>query len=459
MPGRILIIDPIVTNRIMLKSQLSAQFFAVDLAEDFESCRPAFQRAMPDAVVLNYRVEEATDFTTCRRLKSSSRTAHIPVFLLCQAVEDTFWQTAYHLEVEEVLPITPDAEMLSCRLAQLIRSKDALEAERRRQMTYHDLGFSEPAIGFPPQFPSAVRIGIETGSLSVLKPLENAIGTLLKGDFPNVTFVDPETQESDLLLVGGPDGGLETALSCLSREDRKSRTGTSRQKILFLSPDATPDIYRRSLELGADDCTQGTAGAAELACRLRALAWRQQTERRAAKSVNDRLQLAMRDPLTGAFNRRYAEQYLDRLLHTGSSSEDTVTVMMLDIDNFKKVNDSFGHSAGDAVITETIRRLSANLRSSDLIARIGGEEFLVILQDTPQKQALSIAERMRRKINLRQFRVDGLSEPLNVTISIGVTYALRAGSSRSILLKRADEALYFAKETGRDRVTFLKAAA
>jgi two-component system cell cycle response regulator len=175
--------------------------------------------------------------------------------------------------------------------------------------------------------------------------------------------------------------------------------------------------------------------------------------------VDAKLQLALRDEMTGLYNRRYALQYLDNLVKTTHSPAVSVTVMMLDLDNFKAINDSHGHAVGDAVICETARRLSRNLRSVDLVARIGGEEFLVVLRDTSRTQASQIARRMCARIDARPFQAGTPAQHISTSISIGVAHYEANGLSSQDLIRLADDALYQSKGAGRNRVTIIPHAA
>ena len=151
--------------------------------------------------------------------------------------------------------------------------------------------------------------------------------------------------------------------------------------------------------------------------------------------------LARSDPLTGAWRRWYGEARLAELTEAGA----VVAVCVADIDHFKRINDGYGHAAGDRVLAEVARALIAGVRSEDLVARLGGEEFLIVLPTTPPAGAAMVAERLRAAVAA----LAGLPEP--ITISLGVACCHRDESAGE-LVARADVALYRAKEQGRDRV-------
>src|SRR5205809_2878978 len=160
---------------------------------------------------------------------------------------------------------------------------------------------------------------------------------------------------------------------------------------------------------------------------------------------------AMRDRLTGLYNRHYVQEWFGLELHRAQRHGRPVAAIMLDIDHFKRFNDSFGHEAGDLVLRELAGALGRSTRGSDVASRYGGEEFLVLLPECPFDAALRRAERMREDVAKLELRYD--DRPLGpVTVSLGVAVFPDHASESEELLRHADEALYLAKQTGRNRV-------
>jgi len=159
---------------------------------------------------------------------------------------------------------------------------------------------------------------------------------------------------------------------------------------------------------------------------------------------------SVRDPLTGCFNRRYALEALDAELRRSRRSQLPLSVVMFDIDHFKQTNDRHGHVAGDAVLATVGTRMKAVLRGSDLRCRLGGEEFLIILPDTPLPGALRVAESSRRELAARPVQWNEVQIP--VTASFGVTAITPGETDALAIVARADSALYRAKEEGRNCV-------
>jgi diguanylate cyclase (GGDEF)-like protein len=167
---------------------------------------------------------------------------------------------------------------------------------------------------------------------------------------------------------------------------------------------------------------------------------------------------SIRDPLTGLFNRRYMEDSMEREFRRATRKHTSVAILMLDVDHFKRFNDSHGHEAGDAVLREMAVLLRGQLRAEDVACRYGGEEFMIVLPDTTLQAASDCAERLRRGTGAARVMHDGKSlEP--ITLSIGVASYPQHGNTSESVLRAADEALYQAKQSGRDRVISATTAA
>jgi len=160
--------------------------------------------------------------------------------------------------------------------------------------------------------------------------------------------------------------------------------------------------------------------------------------------------IAWQDGLTGIFNRRRLEEEAVRLVMRCRRTDDTLTVMMLDVDHFKSVNDRFGHQTGDEVLRRLAAVAQASIRTDDYLARYGGEEFCILLLGTSEEDALSLAERLRR--NFEQADIDYSGKSVRSTVSIGVADSTHVDLDFTALVAAADAALYSAKENGRNRV-------
>jgi len=164
--------------------------------------------------------------------------------------------------------------------------------------------------------------------------------------------------------------------------------------------------------------------------------------------------LSVRDPLSDSFNRRYVFNFLNKLISSNTAEKNTVSIMVIDIDDFKQVNDSYGHPFGDTVIREVAKIGTEIMRSEDVIGRVGGEEFLCVLPRIDAVQCLHIAQRFVNKVNACEFLAsdaDDNNQRVNVTVSIGIATTSANTYSSSDLYVQADKALYHAKYNGKNR--------
>ncbi len=164
--------------------------------------------------------------------------------------------------------------------------------------------------------------------------------------------------------------------------------------------------------------------------------------------------LIVREGLTGLFNKLYIRQRLEEEYYRSKRYDHALSLLMIDVDNFKALNDRYGHNAGDHLLRYFSQLITETIRPSDIAARYGGEEFLIMLPETSGSEAIAVAERLRKKILLYPFRIDSRKEDVQFTISVGVSSYPEGGQSAEELVTMADMALYLAKKKGKDKVAF-----
>jgi two-component system cell cycle response regulator len=223
--------------------------------------------------------------------------------------------------------------------------------------------------------------------------------------------------------------------------------------ILLLADEGELPRLAKGLDLGANDYLIRPGDRNELLARVRSQVRRKRLQDRLHENYRRSLSLALTDELTGLYNRRYVVAHLEELLvrvaNDGNANE--TALMMFDVDHFKAVNDQFGHPGGDDALRQLADRALRGVRSIDLVARLGGEEFVVVMPETSLNAAVMVAERLRHAVAAEPFFIHSTSERRPITISIGVAIA-QPGDTVDTLLQRADEALYEAKNNGRNRV-------
>jgi diguanylate cyclase (GGDEF)-like protein len=223
----------------------------------------------------------------------------------------------------------------------------------------------------------------------------------------------------------------------------KGNDKTSSIPIVFLTANSSNEDEEYGLEIGATDFIRKPISPRIVSARVSNILNLQQATRK--------LELvASTDPLTGAFNRRHLDLVGINELSRSKRYKSTFTILMLDIDHFKEVNDNYGHDIGDEALIETVAVIKKNIRGEDLLFRLGGEEFAVMLPETPKLAAFDTAERIR--IAISRIIIQTPIAPLCFTISIGIAENSQEDDNIDVILKRADESLYQAKSSGRNRV-------
>lgn len=461
MGGRILIADDVATNRIVLKVKLGAAFYETLQAASGRETIMAAGDSRPDLVLLDVEMPDMSGIEVCRALKADPVTRDIPVVMVTAFRDMDRKMAALAAGADEVFWKPLDEVVLLARLRSILRAREAAQELGLRQHTYRDLGFAEPPEGFAGPATVAIVARDAATRESRTEELRPYMSDRLVPMDPDAALSDTAGgAHPDVFVIGAdlaqPGGGLRLM------SELRSRHATRHAAICVVLPAGAADTAAMALDLGANDLIEADAEPAEIALRIRIQVARKRQSDQLRASVEDRLRLAMTDPLTGLQNRRYAMAHLGRIAERAKASGRAFAVMVLDLDRFKTVNDTHGHAAGDAVLTEVAARLSAQLRPADLIARIGGEEFLIALPDTALKDACAVAERLRRAVADRPVALPHGQDAIGMTSSIGLAIG-NVAATRDMnvdeLIHSADMALLTAKLDGRNQVTLGKDAA
>lgn len=461
MVGKILIVDDVATNRIVFKVKLGAACYQPLLAASGESCLDIARAAQPDLILLDMMLPDMSGIDVIHHLRTDPRTCDIPVVVFSAAPDAETRLAALRAGADDFLGKPIDDAALLARLRSLLRGREPQNDLGPRGATLQALGLAEEGSRFlgpgtlalvAERRETAMRWRKELSALLsdrlvVLSREEALVHDDLRAP-PDVFVI-----EADL---GTPGGGLRLM------SDLRSRASSRHAAVCILQPDTGGDRVAMAFDLGANDVVSPRACLQELALRLRTLLARKRRADRMRASVQDGLRLAVIDPLTGLYNRRYALPQLSAIAAAAQTENASFAVMIVDLDRFKSVNDHWGHGAGDAVLVEVARRLASHMRPGDLLARIGGEEFLIATVGTGLTEARATAERLCRAVQETPVQMSG-GGSLAITISIGLAIG-GADPSRlqepvSDVVDRADRALLTAKAEGRNQVTIGRTAA
>lgn len=444
MTARILVVDDIATNRKLLEVKLLAEYYEVVSAASGAEALEAAAQWSPDVILLDVMMPGMDGYEVCRRLKQDAATAHIPVVMVTALMDAAERVRGLEAGADDFLSKPVDDATLLARLRALLRVKQVQDAWRLRSAAARALGFEAPAE--PSLDLGAAQALVVTADAREAGRICAALGA------DGVVARAMEDPDAACAILAG--GGFDLVLLCLSGvgggdtlrlASRLRAQSETRDLPMLLVADADQRaLVLRGFDIGANDHVFRPVDPNELRARARNQIRRKRYQDRLREDLDRSLELAVTDPLTGLRNRRYVRWHLEALLRTSDAA-----VLLLDVDRFKAINDSFGHAAGDEILREVAGRLKAQLRATDVIARYGGEEFLIVLAAESADYAVTVAERLRRAVQAEPFSVG--TTRLAVSASIGLAIA-PAGSPADSAICAADAALYRAKALGRDRV-------
>ena len=457
MAGKILIVDDVATNRIVLKVRLGAVFHETFLAADGAGALRQVRDHRPDLLLLDLELPDMDGIAVLHALRADPASRDLPVIVHTATANPEARLAALRAGADDVIAKPADEQLLLARIRSLLRRRDPAEAGQAPLLAMQEQAapFDWPGVvaltAFRPDAGPRLR-----RALAPLVPHRLMLfgrAAALGGDAVGEGADAPQPGPPDAYLIDATGDGASAAFSLLSelRADPFSRHAG----IALLTDGAAGAAM--AYDLGADDAISPDMPDAELALRLGVLVARSRAEANRRASLRDNIRLAMTDPLTGLYNRRYALRRMGEMAVLAVNSGAGPAVLIIDIDRFKQVNDRYGHAAGDAVLVAVAERLSANLSPGDLIARIGGEEFLIALPDRSLAEAQAKALALCAVIHDHPVTLPG-GDRVGLTISIGLAVA-RPGGLPDEAIDRADRALLAAKMQGRNRVIVGRSAA
>ena len=455
MSARVLVVDDIEPNVKLLEAKLAVEYYEVITATSGQEALEQVEKNKPDIILLDVMMPGMDGFEVCSRIKSNPESAHIPVVMVTALTDVQDKVRGLEAGADDFLSKPINDVALMARVRSLARLKMALDEWRIRENAANQFGI------------------VSEQSNLMSEPVEGARVLLVESkDFERKKITD--ALSADLNIVMAVDNGMK-AMEMISSNDfdiimvslnleeedglrlcshLRSNERTRNLPIVMIAEDQDMDRIAHGLEIGAHDYIMRPIEKSELVARVRTQIRRKRFQERLRSTYEISLSMALTDSLTGLYNRRYLEVHLEKLIEANAESKKALGVIMMDIDHFKEVNDTHGHNVGDEVLKIFAERLKANLRSFDLVARLGGEEFVAILPDVSPERAYAVAERLRRSIADDPIPCGVEGGLLPVTTSVGGAIIQNGNHAIASVLERADKALYEAKNGGRNCAFF-----
>ena len=451
MSARILVVDDMETNRRLLEARLTAEYFEVLQAENGLECIKAAHRESPDIILLDVMMPGMDGFETCRRLKDDPVTRHIPVIMVTALDQREDRIRGLEAGADDFLTKPVDDVALFARVRSLLRLKMVLDELRLKDQAgdkpLQELEFKEAY--------TTGKVLVVAGDDAQAQRLAAKISKKFNVEIncdPRVSAERVGLGDLDLLIVDLTTPKFDGLRLCARV---RSEAATRQLPILTVVDSDDSALMVRALDLGVSDVITRPVDGSELNARVRTQMRRKVYADQLRGRLEESLEMAVTDQLTGLPNRRYVSSRLRQYLEGLDPREDCLSLIILDIDHFKRVNDTHGHQAGDDVLREFSERMKSQLRAVELAGRFGGEEFVVILPQSGLHSGFQAAERVRQAVESEPFLIRASGDVLTVTVSAGVAEA-QSNDSMETLLARADEALYEAKAAGRNQVVAAK---
>jgi two-component system cell cycle response regulator len=410
------------------------------------------ERAECDLVLLDVMMPDLDGFEVCRRLKTNPLTHHIPVVMVTALDQPSDRVRGLEAGADDFLTKPIPELALIARVRSLARLKMVTDELRMRALTSRDIGIESPereAVADAGRGGRVLIVDDRAGSyerIAATLAVEHSVEVEAN---PAEALFRAADGNYDLLIVSL---GLENFDALRLCSQIRSLDRTRNVPILAITEPDNNARMVRGLELGVNDYLMRPVDKNELLARVRIQVRKRRYTERLRDNVQTSIEMAITDALTGLFNRRYMENHLATLIEQAAARGKPLSALMLDIDYFKAINDTYGHDAGDDVLRDFALRIKRSIRGIDLACRTGGEEFVIVMPETDMAVAAMVAERLRRRIAAEPFAVNQGQRSIPVTLSIGIAALRGQDDNAASLLKRADQALYRAKRDGRNRV-------
>jgi two-component system, cell cycle response regulator len=398
MTARILVVDDIAPNVKLLEARLSAEYFDVLTASNGPDALAICGEGACDIVLLDVMMPGMDGFEVCRRLKANPATAHLPVVMVTALDQPTDRVRGLEAGADDFLTKPIDEVALVARVRSIARLKVVIDELRSRASTALAAGAGDGFVSIKVDDGAKGRILLvddRKGSSERIIQALNAYHEATVETDPHQALFKAAEEEYDLFIVSLGLNDYDGLRLC---SQLRSLERTRNVPILTIAEPDDRGRVLRGLDLGVNDYLSRPIDRNELLARVRT----QLRQKRYADSLRNKVQqsieLALVDPLTGLNNRRFLENHLATMLDQARRRQAPLSLMIFDIDHFKSVNDTHGHDCGDEVLKGFADRLRRVVRGGDLLCRLGGEEFVIVMPNVGIEVAAKIAERTRTAI-------------------------------------------------------------
>ncbi|MFI4983803.1 MAG: PleD family two-component system response regulator [Rickettsiales bacterium] len=454
MTARVLVVDDIDFNVKLLDTKLKQEYYNVFTAFNGKEAIQKAKEVQPDIILMDIMMPEMDGFEATRIIKSQEETMHIPIIMVTalHAQEDRVRGLEAGADDFLTKPINDQALMI--RLKSLVRLKLMIDELRLRDQTSQHFGVTPETMEKRNKIEGSNVLVIEDDVVQAKKIKDKLMAKGLNVDVCETAEVANDfiaAKKYALLIISTLLFSADGLRLC---SEFRSKDELRHTPILIMIDEHDERTLTKGLEIGVNDYLLTPIDANELMARVTTQIRRKNYQDQLKDNYLSSIAQSITDGLTGLHNRRYFDTHFNNMVNQAKTMNKKLSVIMVDVDHFKKVNDTYGHQSGDEVLKEVSRRVQLGVRTADLCARYGGEEFVIVLPDTDAAGAKVVGERLRSYVEGMPFPVPVEPKTIKCTASFGVS-ELKADDTCESLLGRADQGLYKAKEGGRNQVAFI----
>lgn len=452
MSALILVVDDTPANVMLLEAKLNNEYYDVVTAADgFEAIKQAKEHS-PDLILLDVMMPGMDGFETCRQMKADHEISHIPVVMVTALNSPEDRVNGLQAGADDFLTKPIDDAALMARVRSLVRIKTLIDELRLRDQTGAEMGvLGEKNNSFTMDVTGSKILVIDDDGVQskyildalaqkfhaeLLTKIDDTIKVAVEGAFDCI-LISTQLSEVD---------GMRLAMHLKTKDELRH------VPLIIMVDEEEREVMLKGLELGVNDYISLPPDMNELLARVQTQIRRKKFQDALKSNYQQTINMAITDGLTGLYNRHFLSTHLNNMVKQALQMGRPLSHIILDVDKFKSINDTYGHDVGDEVLIQLGKIVVNAIRSADLAARYGGEEFVVLMPETDIFDAAEVAERIRLSVERTPFKVSHAVGELRITVSVGVSHLRNDKDTSHELHKRADEALYRCKENGRNQV-------
>lgn len=393
-------VDDVLHNVKLLEAKLRSEYFDVLTAMNGFEALEIIEKELPDIILLDVMMPGMDGFEVCRKVKANPNVAYIPIIMVTALDQPKDRVMGLEAGADDFLTKPIQDMPLFARVKSLVRLKVLMDELRIRTSTgqainpENDLGVSTNL-----KLENVKTLLIEDYervAKRITGYLEDTVDQIDLDNVENGQLNTENLAQYDLFIISLSLRDVDGLRLCSSIRSSKN---TRHSPILVLIDEGDHERLIQAMEIGVTDYVTRPIDGNELVARVKSQVRHKRFADHLRGKMQKNMELAVTDSVTNLYNRHFLDTHLDNIFTKEAEKRPKTSLLMLDIDNFKIVNDTYGHASGDEVLEEFSKRISDNMRSIDLVARYGGEVFVVVMPETDSEFAMFIAERVRKQIS------------------------------------------------------------